>query len=368
MKYCMLILLVLIRIVPMVADTADSLIAVKDFPAAEAVLSARLSEHPQNDDLRLRLAYVQAWQHHYEAAIRNFNRVLERRKDDPDGIIGLANCYLWQDDARTARQIVVEAQSRTPREEYRAWLQKLNARESTPPEYRLDIDGEYASTSDDEYWNSESLRGSVKLYRAIGLQSLSTGLQRERYHRWDATDETNGLILYVKPWSRFTIGNELILGEHNSFLPRLKWHSNVFFKPVADWETIASIGYTLSDYHTDTTDKQVSMMQIGTEYYLPRESMLAARYYLTLNSGHDNGSFLLMGQTRLDRHFTASASFSAGTEFLDATLGSSTSWSTGGKLVWEPRNGLMLSAGMGYEKWDSGLIRRYYRGGIGTRF
>jgi YaiO family outer membrane protein len=131
-------LLLLILLLPFAAVTAapaptDGLLSAQrmiddgDLEGGLAALEARLANHPEDSDARFLQARALAWSERYQAALNDYEALLEVDPGNVDYLLGMSQVLVWMGRAEEALPILARARALAPDYE-EIWRLELNAR------------------------------------------------------------------------------------------------------------------------------------------------------------------------------------------------------------------------------------------------
>ena len=80
-----------------------------EYAQAIVLLNAHLARQPDDETGRYLLARTYAWDNQFDAAAREYTRLLSRNPDNPDYLYGKAKALVWQDKNTEALPLLERA-------------------------------------------------------------------------------------------------------------------------------------------------------------------------------------------------------------------------------------------------------------------
>lgn len=147
------------------------------FAEAERLLRARLAERPE-PEARFLLARVLAWQGRFEAALEQYDRLLEAAPRNADYMLGKGQTLVWAGRPEAAVPLLQAAQELSPQdpEVLRPLIRALDASEATRPQARA-LQDEARTRFPGLSWNLVAERPpSFELETGVAYEALSGGI------------------------------------------------------------------------------------------------------------------------------------------------------------------------------------------------
>lgn len=303
-------------------------------------LEDRLAKEPDNTEIQYELARSLAFDGKYEQAIGHYRELLERFPDNPDYLLGIGQCYLWQDNTRKAIPYLEQAAMLAPDyqdvtvalQKARASQQQLEAYNKQQARTSQQQDKKYIQLRlenriEDLNYNSNNWRDTRLTLTRIYDRRTQASVYYQQSDRFDQSDNTYGVQAYY-PFSEGITGYmDLGTSPTHRVLPELNVHAQLGFKLPDNWGT--RIGFNVRDF-TETT---VNTVDLSIEKYVTNFSYAYTIYVSDSNAGTalshrlqagyfftDNNSIQLAISTGNELEKAASANNVIETSFSDISL------------------------------------------------
>jgi YaiO family outer membrane protein len=263
----------------------------KNYAPAEAGFREVLRLIPGNGEALIGLAEVASWQGRYDEAIAVYDQFRQRNPADAEIYFRLGRVYLWQGNYDKARTNFERARSLDPRNEgYQRILKTAVPRVRDQYELRAEYQAESFSDGRKDYLD-QRLAFQFRL-STIGPFTIKANATT----RYDARDVQYGFEFYPHLWPRAYAYIDAAYSPKAFHFPRACYLAEIYQGIPSGWEF--SLGCRRMNFSTQS----VNVFLGSTARYIGRY-IAFFRWYFTPNSAGETFSWLI----NLRRYFTDSS-------------------------------------------------------------
>jgi len=263
----------------------------KNYSPAEKSYIQVLRLDPGNGEALIGLAEVASWQGRYAEAVANYDQFRQRNPADAEIYFRLGRVYLWQGNYDKARANFERARSLAPQNEgYQRILKTAIPRVRDQYELRAEYQAESCSDGRKDYVD-QRLAFQFKL-STIGPLAIKANTTT----RYDARDFQYGIEFYPRLWSRAYAYIDTAYSPKALHFPRVGYLAEIYQGIPSGWEF--SLGHRRMNFST----LSVNVFLGSIARYIGRY-IAFFRWYITPNNKGETFSWLI----NLRRYFTDSS-------------------------------------------------------------